>query len=81
MPLYDVKNTKTNEVTEVMMSYDRLQEYLKDNPNMVHEMHLGKTRNADAERKGFYKDEFSGHLEKIQKFYTTRSAKSTIAPW
>jgi hypothetical protein len=62
------------------MSYNDLQKYLEENPHLERDWQM-PSKNADAERKGHYKEEFSAHLEKMQKFYTTRQQKSTISPW
>tara|TARA_X000001036_G_scaffold418456_1_gene437319 strand:+ start:995 stop:1246 length:252 start_codon:yes stop_codon:yes gene_type:complete len=34
MPTYDFKNTDTGEVTELVMSISKMEQYKKDNPNM-----------------------------------------------
>ena len=39
MPTYDLKNKDTGEVKEVLMSYDALQIFLKENPEW-HQVHL-----------------------------------------
>ena len=34
MPTYDFKNKDTGEVTELVMSIAKMEQYRKDNPNM-----------------------------------------------
>lgn len=34
MPTYDFKNVDTGEVTELVMSISKMEQYCKDNPNM-----------------------------------------------
>lgn len=34
MPTYDFKNVDTGEVTELIMSISKMEQYCKDNPNM-----------------------------------------------
>ena len=34
MPTYDFKNKDTGEVTELVMSISKMEQYCKDNPNM-----------------------------------------------
>jgi hypothetical protein len=43
MPLYDIRNTKTGEIKEVMKSIAKMQDYLKENPDFV--IHIGQSPN------------------------------------
>ncbi len=55
MPLYTFKNTQTNEEYDEVMSYEELQEYLKqDNIHQVFKMNI--YRYSDA---GGIKDQFT----------------------
>lgn len=36
MPIYSIENTISNEVSEVVLSYDQLQEHLQQNPHLRH---------------------------------------------
>ena len=68
MPLYDLRNSETDEVQEVFMSYDSLQEYLEKNPQwkIIHK----KTMTIVTETGDFFSrvpDSFNDHLKTIKK--------------
>ena len=68
MPTYDIKNTVTDEVKEVFMSYGTLQEYLQLNPEwkLVHHRTGGLIpENGDMFSK--VPDSWKGHLKGIKK--------------
>ena len=78
MPLFTFKNLETGEVVELLLSQQEREDYLRDNPNMVHM--LQPIRTADPTRlMGKKPDEsFRDVLRTIKKKHTTYTTDTTI---